>query len=203
MVTQDSLHKFPRRKKIRHANTLLGSFCIRCAAGQIRTLPKVCCPFSIVRRRLASASHGDAVQSTRIEILSFGIFAVGFDAQEPMNSLLANPDDNDRLSLTARIPQNLDDLERQRMFDRPLREMMHAAGIAAAVRGVSSAGADAGGWVEIEVAALAPHHIPSIVKALLALGAPPATHLTLETTKASINFTLAEALGTDMPGRGA
>lgn len=109
------------------------------------------------------------------------------------------PDDPRRATFFARLPERLDDADRQRKYGGPLTSMIRAAGIAASLRGFSQAG-EAGeiAWVGIEVifdAGDVALNAAFVAESLIELGASLESMVEVETEKGCVEFSLAEAAG--------
>ena len=109
----------------------------------------------------------------------------------------ASDDVNRTVTLWARIPEPLDDLQRQATYDAPLSRILLANGIQAVVRGFSiPPTADAASAsVGVEIRGLGPEAIAVVGQALVDLGAAPSMVLELETDIAAMQLTLADAGG--------
>jgi hypothetical protein len=112
----------------------------------------------------------------------------------------ANADDERPAVLRARIPERLTDEQRRRKYDEPLVSILHEAGLGVFVGGCAQTGDDGDvAWVGFEVRLVEKQNAALIAERLVELGAPLETVIEIETERASLKFTLAEAGGS--PGR--
>lgn len=113
-----------------------------------------------------------------------------------MRTATAIPDDDRRAVMFARLPERLDDEQRRIKYDDPLVASIRESGLDASVRGFSQTGEDGKiAWVGIEVTLDVMQNGAFIAERLVELGAPLATVIEIETEKASVEFSLAEAAG--------
>ena len=105
-------------------------------------------------------------------------------------------DPNDGATVFARIPELLDDAARRTKYDIPLANNLTDLGVEHALRGFqlpATPSHAAGVGVEVRVAGIADCAL--IAVCLANLGAPPETLLEYDTVAASVEMSLADALG--------
>src|SRR4051794_16754416 len=113
-----------------------------------------------------------------------------------MRTATGNFDDERQAVLFARLPERLDDEQRRRKYDEPLAAAIREARVGHFLRGFSQLGDDGQvAWVGIEVTLDVLQNGAFVAERLAELGAPPETRIEIETEKASLEFSLAEATG--------
>jgi len=94
----------------------------------------------------------------------------------------------------ARVPEALDDAERERKYDRPLAAMLSARQVGEFLRGFSQpANRGQPAWVGLEARFVVLQNVSAFCTCLSELGAPPETRIECETAKATLDLTLGEA----------
>ena len=95
--------------------------------------------------------------------------------------------------LVARWPERLDDEQRRRKYDEPLRAMMRKEGPEILFRGFSEVGEDGEvPCVRFELTFAVMKHGAWFAKRLMELGAPREGRVEIETEKASLEMSLAD-----------
>lgn len=101
-----------------------------------------------------------------------------------------------RATVLVRVPECLDDVQRRQKYDEPLALALRDAGVGDFVGGVTKPSSD--GQAESVVLMLSLNYTTSlsvVIDALSKIGAPRETVVEVETEKATLSLSLAEATG--------
>lgn len=101
-------------------------------------------------------------------------------------------DDREAIAL-AKVPEALDEVQRQRKYDRPLAAMLSDRRVGKLLRGFSQpSDGDQPAWVGLEARFVVVQNVTAFCECLVELGAPPETRIECETRKATLDLILGD-----------